>query len=436
MFAYCREYTTAAYVKHWAHVVSHGRFNVSIRFMLIRRQKKLSHHRCLCHSPNVGTQSEQEIVTATLILGGISVACWFLFFYPYLFYPAALRLLRKHPVHKAPANLSASLLLCAYNEAQCLSRKIENLRALKRSSPDLQILVFDDGSSDGTYEQLGAAGDLLTVVRGGGRAGKAAGMRQLVARAVGDILIFTDADVLIEPDAIARLLPYYSDPTIGGVCCTVKMLSQTPTATSETGSVYWSWDDRLQQLESASGNVMGASGALFSVRRELYPEFPTTVQDDFTVSMSVIFQGKRLIKARDVIACTNSVSERDDELRRKIRIGMRAYHTHRFMRPRLRAMQPRDRFKYVSRKMLRWFGGFFVGLGTISGLAALAFASVAAAAIALLLLVLFTTLALVGRNGRLARMCQAAVATFGTFFGVMQAMRGRTVSTWAPAKSR
>jgi cellulose synthase/poly-beta-1,6-N-acetylglucosamine synthase-like glycosyltransferase len=248
--------------------------------------------------------------------------------------------------------------------------------------------------------------------------------------------VFTDADVLVEPDAIARLLPYYGDAAVGGVCCTVKMFSQTPTATSETGSVYWSWDDRLQQLESATGNVMGASGALFSVRRELYPEFPTTVQDDFTVSMSVIFQGKRLIKAKDVIARTNSVSDRDDELRRKIRIGMRAYHTHRFMSARLMEMRPRDRFKYASRKMLRWFGGFFVVLGTISGLAALAFVSVAAAAVAALLLVLVAIISLVARSGRRAMVGQAAIATFGTLLGIMQAMGGRTVTTWAPAKSR
>ena len=94
-------------------------------------------------------------------------------------------------------------------------------------------------------------------------------------------------------------------------------------------------DDNLQHLESRTGNVMGASGGLFSVRRELYPEFPDTVQDDFTVSMSVVFRGKRLIKARDVIAFERTVSRRDEELRRKVRIGARAFHTHRFLWPQI-----------------------------------------------------------------------------------------------------
>ncbi|MDP9423676.1 MAG: glycosyltransferase [Pseudomonadota bacterium] len=375
-------------------------------------------------------------MTATLILAGISALCWLLYFYPYLLYPLALRLLSKQPIHPAPLDSSASLLFCAYNEIDCLPRKIDNLRELKRHSPSLQILVYDDGSTDGTHELLKSVPDLLTVVCGPGRTGKAAGMKQLVQHAQGEILVFTDADVALAPDAIERLLPYYADAEIGGVCCTVRMLSDSGNSTSETGSLYWSWDDRLQQLESATGNVMGASGALFSVRRALYPEFPNTVQDDFTASMSVIFQSRRLIKALDVIASTNGVSRRDEELRRKIRIGTRAYHTHSFLRPHLKRMSRRDRFKYVSRKMLRWFGGLFVALGTISAVATVATLSVPLAALLLLLLLVLAIGSVVAQSGLLGRLGQISVATFATFFGVVQGMRGRTATTWAPAKSR
>ncbi len=375
-------------------------------------------------------------MTATLILAGVSAACWFLYFYPYFIYPLVLRLLSAKPIRTAPASFTASLLLCAYNEIDCIARKIDNLRAIKRNSPDLQILVFDDGSTDGTYELLVQAADLLTVVRGRGRVGKAAGMKQLVERSTGDILIFTDADVVIETGAIDRLMPYYADEEVGGICGSVRMLSGPDSATSEAGSLYWSWDDRLQQLESATGNVMGASGALFSVRRRLYPAFPETVQDDFTVSMSVIFQGHRLIKAADVIACTNSIGRPGEELRRKVRIGTRAYHTHRYMRAQLKAMHPRDRFKYASRKMLRWFGGLFVGLGTISGLAAIALLSPSMAAVLLLAFTLLAIFSLLASDGYLARSGQAAIATFGILLGVIQAMGGRTVTIWAPAKSR
>ncbi len=331
----------------------------------------------------------------------------------------------------APVDLSATLLFCAYNEIDCLPRKIENLRDLSRNSPNLQILAYDDGSTDGTFELLTSVPDLLTTIRGPGRMGKAAGMKKLAQLARGDILLFTDADVVIASDAVDRLLPYYGDPEVGGVCCSVKMLNDPRSVTSNTGSLYWAWDDKIQRLESETGNVMGASGAMFSVRRELYPEFPDTVQDDFTVSMSVMFQGQRLIKATDVVACTNSVSEFGEELRRKVRIGARAYHTHCFLRPQLKMMSPRDRFKYVSHKMLRWFGGLFVALGLLFGLAAVATLSMPAAGLLLLLALVIAAISVQVKQGYLGKAGQIGLATFATQFGVLQGMRGRTMATWA-----
>lgn len=374
-------------------------------------------------------------MTAALILAGSSAICWLLYLYPYLIYPLALRSMSKHPIHPAPADCSVSLLFCAYNEIDCLPRKIENLRQLKHAAPGLQILAYDDGSSDGTTELLASVADLITTIRGPGRTGKAAGMKQLVRHATGDVLIFTDADVELRPDSIDRLLPYYGDPAVGGVCCSVRMLSEGNSATSHTGSLYWAWDDRIQQLESATGNVMGASGAMFSVRRELYPEFPDTVQDDFTVSMSVVFQGKRLIKAPDVVAFTNGFSKSGEEIRRKVRIGARAYHTHRFIRSQVGQMSPRDRFKYFSHKLLRWFGGLFMLLGVLFGLAAVASLSPSAAGLLLLLAIILVGLSIHVGRGHFGKLGQIGLATFATLFGVLQGMRGRTVATWVRANS-
>lgn len=375
-------------------------------------------------------------MTATAILLAISAICWALFVYPYIIYPQVLRLLSSEPVRRAPVDLSVSLLFCAYNEIECLPEKIENLRGLKRSRPDLQILVYDDASSDGTYELLASVPDLLTTIRGPGRTGKAAGMKQLVRQATGDVLVFTDANILLAPDVIDSLLPYYGDPNVGGACCTLRMVSDPGSLTSQVGSTYSAMDDRLQQLESATGNVMGATGGLFSIRRELYPDFPDTVQDDFTVSMSVIFQGRRLVKAPDVIGYERTVSRRGEELRRKIRIGARAYHTHKFLRPQIRRMSARDRMKYFSRKMLRWFGGVFLALGGIFGLLAIATVSTAAAAVLAIVAVVALAASLWPGSGYVGKVGEIALATFATLIGVLQAMRGRTVATWAPAKSR
>ena len=370
------------------------------------------------------------------ILAVASALCALLFLYPYLLYPLVLGLAPRKPVRPAPVHLRPSLLFCAYNEAGSLAAKLENLRQLKAKHSDLEVLAYDDGSSDGTFELLSSAPDLLTLVRGPGRTGKAAGMKRLAAIAKGDVLVFTDANVVLSPDAIANLLPYYGDPAVGGVCGSLRYVDDGTSATAEVGSAYWRLDERLRTLESETGNVMGADGSIFSIRRTLYPTFPDSVLDDLTVSMSVIFQGGRLIKAADVVAFERSVSDRGEELRRKMRIGARAYHTHLYLREQLRRMSLLDRFKYMSRKQLRWFGGLFLGLAVLFALAALALASTPAALLALLIAGAAAGASRLSSGGSLSKAWQVVEAIFATLAGVVQGMRGKTVTTWAPAKSR
>jgi cellulose synthase/poly-beta-1,6-N-acetylglucosamine synthase-like glycosyltransferase len=372
----------------------------------------------------------------TGLLVGLSVTFWLLFLYPYLIYPRVLGLLSAKPIAAGPVRLPVSILFCAYNEMGCLADKIANLRALKRTFPNLEILVYDDASTDGSYELLAGADDVLSVIRGPGRTGKAAGMKRLVAQSTGEVLLFTDANVLLAADIVDRLLPYYGDPDVGGVSGTIGGSAQQDSVTASVGAAFLSLDDRLQMLESRTGNVMGASGGLFSVRRSLYPDFPDTVQDDFTVSMSVIFRGKRLVKAPDVIAFERGVERRGEEVARKVRIGARAFHTQRFLRPQIAGMSPRERMKYVSHKMLRWFGGIFLALGALFGLAAVASVSKVAAAVLAASAVIVIIISLRARAGMFATLGEMELAIFATLVGVLQGMGGRTMATWAPAKSR
>ncbi len=370
------------------------------------------------------------------ILALLSVLCFALFLYPYLIYPLLLRTLRRKPVRVAPADFSVSLLFCAYNEIEALPEKIKNLRALKERVPNLEILAYDDNSNDGSSELLAQAADIVTVIRGEGRTGKAAGMKRMAARAQGEILIFTDANVILSPDAIEHLLPYYADPEVGGVCGTLRYSSDPESATAQVGTLYWRLEEGLRSNESATGDVMGADGSIFSTRKSLYPSFPDTVLDDFTVSMSVIFAGKRLISAKDVVAYERSVSRRDEELQRKIRIGARAYHTHMHLKSQIDRMSARNRFKYVSHKLLRWFGGVFLAAGGAFALIAIALVSplMALALAGLGCLLLLVTLR--AQNGILASIGDILLSTFATLIGVAQGRLGRTVATWSPAKSR
>ena len=375
-------------------------------------------------------------VDVVWILAALSAGFGAAFLYPYLIYPGVMRLLPIVPIRRAPTDLTTALLFCVYNEAEVLPGKLDNLRRLKSGRPELEILIYDDSSTDGSGEMLARESDWITVIPGPGRTGKAAGMKQLAQATTADILIFTDADVILSDDLVDRLLPYYAEADVGGVSGTLRSASERGSATSQVGSAYTGWDDRLQQLESATGNVMGASGGLFSVRRDLYPNFPDTVQDDFTVSMSVIFQGKRLVKGTDVIAFENAVTRREEETRRKIRIGARAFHTHLCFRHQVKAMSTVDRFKYVSHKMLRWFGGIFLALSGLFALAAILTINLKAALVTAAVGIVALAIGMRARRGPVGKLAEIVLATYATLIGVFMGLFGQTVATWSPAKSR
>ena len=372
-----------------------------------------------------------------LWLGALLLVSLVAVLWPFLFYPLVLRALPTQPERPiAGPTPSASLLFCAYNEADAMPEKLANLAMLKRQHPSLELLAFDDGSSDGTGDLIAAQGDLVTLIRGPGRSGKAHGMKQLAARARGDILIFTDANVLLDSEAIDTLLARYADPDIGGVLGSLHYVGQDESATASVGSLYWRIEERLKDEESRTGNVLGADGSIFSIRRSLYPDFPDSVLDDLTVSMAVVFAGKRLVKAKDVIARERLVTARKDEYRRKVRIAARAWHTHSHLRPQLRRMDAIDRFKYASRKIIRWFGGLFILTGAVAAGALALRISPMLYLIGALVVALVIWRGIRARSGPFAALVDVLIAYAATLQGVAKAMTGRTVTIWNPAKSR
>lgn len=376
-------------------------------------------------------------MTTNLILAAILLFCLIVVAWPFLFYPLILRLLpTRSEAQVEGAAPSASLLFCAYNEAAAIPEKLANLTMLKARHPGLEILAFDDGSSDGTGNLIAAQGDLVTLLRGPGRSGKAHGMKQMAARAQGDVLIFTDANVLLDAEAIDNLLARYTDPQIGGVLGSLHYIGAEDSATASVGSLYWRIEEKLKDEESRTGNVLGADGSIFSIRRSLYPEFPDSVLDDLTVSMAVVFAGRRLVKAKNVIARERLVTARKDEYRRKVRIAARAWHTHSHLRPQLRAMSAIDRFKYASRKIVRWFGGLFILIGAVAAGTLAMRISPALYLAGALGVALVIWIGMRAKSGLFAALVDVLIAYAATLQGVAKAMTGRTVTVWNPAQSR
>ena len=154
------------------------------------------------------------------------------------------------------------------------------------------------------------------------------------------------------------------------------------------------------------------------------------------MSMAVVFAGHRLIKVEDVVAYERLVTKRNEEFSRKVRIAARAFHTHRYLTSQLKNMAAVDKFKYLSRKLVRWFGGLFLTVGALSGLAAIAILSPISA-----IVLGFWGAALFywgahSSKGAVSAAVEIVLAMVATLIGVFRAARGKTYIVWNPAKSR
>lgn len=365
--------------------------------------------------------------------------------HPFVLYPVSLWMLSSlYPKARLPAPSSdtagckVALCLCVHNEERVIAAKIENMLAMRRAIPDLEILVYVDGAADRTAEILARHAADIRVFVGETRHGKTHGMNTLVAATAADIIVFTDANVRFAEDALPHLLRPFADPGVGCALGHLRYVTRVASATAATGSLYWRMEERIKELESRTGSAITSDGAIFAVRRALRAPPPRDISDDVYVSLSILCAGYRVVRAADAIAYEDVVSDSREEFVRKIRIACQAFTVHRLLWPKLRGLPPLDLYKYVSHKLLRWLtiylqlaGALFIlaGLEVSRGWPA-AILVAAAGAVAARLVWASST----GPLGKLGSILQAFVATG---LGVWRSYRGERFQTWtSPASTR
>jgi poly-beta-1,6-N-acetyl-D-glucosamine synthase len=225
----------------------------------------------------------------------------FLVFYTYLGYAGCLWLkarLAPWPTLRGDENASVSIVTVVRNEEHWIEAKLRNLLELDYPADRCQIVVVSDGSADATENVLReyAKDPRIQVSMSQLPRGKAAGLNDAIDLAAGEIVVFTDVRQKIEPGAIRRLMENFVDPEVG---CVSGALMLGDSESGETGKgmgLYWRIEKKIRQLESASGSVVGATGALYAVRRNLLTQVPAgTILDDVYIPMQVVWQGKRVI---------------------------------------------------------------------------------------------------------------------------------------------
>jgi cellulose synthase/poly-beta-1,6-N-acetylglucosamine synthase-like glycosyltransferase len=379
-------------------------------------------------------------MTIFFLIGGLIFLA--LAAHPFTTYPLSLLLLKRwrlRPLRPAERRQPYRYAVCvaAYNEASVIRRKAENLLDVRRKLGQAELLVYVDGASDDTAIILGDFASEIDVVVSAKRSGKSAGMNALLARATADIVIFTDANAIIDIDGVGALSGYFDDPKVGCVCGHLVYGGDAHfTQTAHVGSAYWRLEEHIKQLESDTGSAMGADGALFAIRRELYRPVREDVIDDMFTSISILCDGYRVVRAEEFRAWEPPTTRSDEEFRRKVRISCRAFNAHRLLWKRLRNLDAVTKYKYLSHKLLRWFSGMNLMIAAFFAWALLAsligfWISLGLAAVTLSALTF-----LYASGARPIRLIgEILFALIAASFGVVKSLQGERFQTWTPPAS-
>jgi biofilm PGA synthesis N-glycosyltransferase PgaC len=314
---------------------------------------------------------------------------FFIVFYNYAGYAliaytlTALR--RRHPektqAEMTPFTPSISFIVAAYNEEECIGEKIVNCLEQDYPAEKIEFIFVTDGSSDRTPEIVSRY-PAVRLLHEDQRKGKSAAMNRAVGAARHNILIFSDANTVLNKAAISNIARHYREKQTGGVAGEKKVIPpgrplNTPGGESHNGSgdkvhnisggqdhngpgggegAYWKYESRLKKIDSAFYSVVGAAGELFSVRKELYvPLEDSIVLDDFVLSLRVAEKGYRIRYEPEACATELPSFSIEDEQKRKIRIAAGGFQAMKMLGSLLKFWrQPALSFLYISHRVLRW----------------------------------------------------------------------------------
>lgn len=238
--------------------------------------------------------------------------------YTYLGYPLLAALLgRARPFlpRVDPAfEPTVSVCLAVHNGVIYLEEKMESLLLLDYPHDKLEFLIYSDGSTDATVEEVAeyARRDgRIRLLSNPERQGKPTALNRLRAEARGEVLLMTDVRQPLSPGSARSLVRPLADPRVG---CVSGRLVLSGTAGA---AMYWRYESWIRRLEARSGTMVGTTGPLYAVRREdLDPLPPDVLLDDMWVPLRLVMRGRRNLQVEDARAYDRAFGDRREFARK------------------------------------------------------------------------------------------------------------------------
>lgn len=385
----------------------------------------------------------------------IEIIFWaslFVTFYAFLgygilmvFLVVAKRIFKKKKAFDASYEPSVSLVVPCFNEAPILDDKVANCYQLDYPKEKLEIVFITDGSTDNSSDVLKKYPD-VRVLHENRRGGKTAAENRAMQNIKNEIAIFTDANTVLNPEAIRNIVRHFADPKTGCVSGEKRVLTdKEDTATAGEG-IYWKYESFLKKLDSELYSAVGAAGELVAFRTSLYKDMPEdTLLDDFIQSMRIASEGYKIVYEPEAYAMETGSASIKDEWIRKVRISAGGWQSVKRLFWKITPFnRPILWFQYVSHRVLRWIVTPFLLIIMLLANILLAFGENPLYKIILALQVLFYLAALAGwyLENRKTRMKLLFVPYYfsmmnvAVLFGFKRFISGPQKGAWQKAKRK
>ena len=249
-----------------------------------------------------------------------------------------------------------TLMVCAYNEEDIISEKMSNTHSLDYPADRLHLVWVTDGSTDNTNSILSTYPD-VKIVFSPERRGKSAALKHGIKEVYTDIVMMTDANTMLNPEAIREIVRLMQDPKVGCVSGEKKVMAKSDSDEAAQGEgLYWKYESALKRLDSELYSAMGAAGELCVIRRQLMTDIPDdTLLDDFVISMEIVRMGYKIAYTSKAFAMEYGSADLHEESKRKRRIAAGGLQSSWRLRSLMNPLRhPVVAFQFVSHRVLRW----------------------------------------------------------------------------------